>query len=77
MITIWKFTISTFRLGILKLSSNVEIVKWLNMNRSTVWKFQEIGNTLDQPGHGRKRSIRSSKLLKKKKKHEGKVATKP
>ena len=48
--------------------SNVEIAKRLDMNRSTVWKimkkFQETGNTLDRPGRGRKRSVRSPKLLK-------------
>ena len=39
-------------------NSNVEIAKRLDMNRSTVWKivkkFQETGNTFDQPGRGRK-----------------------
>ena len=47
------------------------------MNRSTVWKivkkFQNTGNTLDQPGRGRKRSVRSLNSSK----HEGKNATKP
>lgn len=48
--------------------NNVEIAKRLDMNRSTVWKivkkFQETGNTLDRPGRGRKRSVRTPKLLK-------------
>ena len=48
--------------------SNVEIAKRLDMNRSTVWnivkKFQETENTLDRPGRGRKRSVRSPQLLK-------------
>ena len=48
--------------------SNVEIAKRLDTNRSTVWKtvkkFQETGNTLDRPGRGKKRSVRSPQLLK-------------
>ena len=55
--------------------SNVEITKQLNMNRLTVWKivkkFQETGNTLDRPGHGRKCPIPSTPQ-----KQEGKAATK-
>ena len=47
------------------------------MNRSTVWKivkkFQETENTLDRPGHGRKRSVLPSTPQK----HEGKAATNP
>ena len=48
-------------------NSNVEIEKRLDMNCSTMWKivkFQETGNTHDRPGRGRKRSARSSQLLK-------------
>ena len=48
--------------------NNVEIAKWLDINRSTEWKivnkFQETGNTIDQPGCGRKRSVRYPHLLK-------------
>ena len=51
--------------------SSVEIAKRLHMKCSTVWKivktvkkFQEAGYTLDRPGRGRNRSIRSSQLLK-------------
>ena len=48
--------------------SNVEIAKRLDMNRSTVWKivkkFQETETLLGRPGRGRKRSVRSSQLLK-------------
>ena len=47
--------------------SNVEITKWLNTNRSTVWrsvkKFQVTENTLDRPGLGRIRSICFPQLL--------------
>ena len=39
----------------------------LDMNCSTVLtiakKFQKTGNTLDRPGRGRKRSVRSPQLL--------------
>ena len=45
------------------------------MNCATVWKivkkFQETGNTLDQPGRGRKQNVQSPQLLKKR---EGKTA---
>ena len=66
------FTMTVDRNVVIKLyksrNSNVEIAKRLDMNRSTVWKivnkFQETGNTLDRPGHGRKRSVRSLQLLK-------------
>ena len=38
------------------------------MNRTAAWKivkkFQEIGNTLNRPGRGRKPSVRSPQLLK-------------
>ena len=38
------------------------------MNRSTVWKvvekFKETGTTLDTPGRGRKRTVRTHKLVK-------------
>ena len=48
--------------------SNVEIVKRLDMNRSTAWKivkkFQDTENTFHRPGRGRKRSVRSPQLLK-------------
>ena len=57
--------------------SNVESAKGVGINRSPVWKivkkFQKIGNRLDRPEHGRKRSVRSPQLLKQ---HEGKAATK-
>ena len=89
MITIWKLTISSFRLSMLKFSkisftktvdqnaaiklhkrgkSNIVIAKRLDMNRSMEWKiakkFQEIGNTIDGTGRGRKQSVRSPQLLK-------------
>ena len=91
MITICKFTISSFRQAIPKFSkinfamavdrnaviklhksrkSNVEIGKRLDMDRLTAWKivkkFQENEHTLNQPGRGRKRSVRSPQLLKNK-----------
>ena len=48
--------------------SDAEIAKLLDKNCSTMWKivkkFQETGNPLDQPGRGRKRSVRSRQLLK-------------
>ena len=38
------------------------------MNRTTVWKivkkFNETGTTLDKPGRGRKRTVRTPKLVK-------------
>ena len=38
------------------------------MNRATVWKivkkFKETGTTLDKPGRGRKRTVRTLKLVK-------------
>ena len=80
MIIIWKLTSSTFRLGIPNsqkfvlqwLQTEIQWLrlnyKQLNMNRSMVWnivkKSQETGNTLDRPRRERKRSVRSSQLLK-------------
>ena len=76
------FTIAVNRNAVIKLhrsgKSNVEIAKRLDMNRSTVWKivkkFQKTGNTFDQPGRKRKRSVRSPQLPEK---QEGNAATKP
>ena len=38
------------------------------MNRTTVWnivkKFKETGTTLDKPGRGRKRTVRTLKFVK-------------
>ena len=48
--------------------SNSSIAKRLKMNRTTVWKivkkFKETGTTLDKPGRGRKRTVRTLKLVK-------------
>ena len=48
--------------------SNSSIAKRLKMNRTTVWKivkkFNETGTTLDKPGRGRKRTVRTPKLVK-------------
>ena len=59
------FTMAVDRNAVIKLHKNgkskVEIAKRLYINSSTMWKivkkFQEIENTLDQPGCGRKRSV--------------------
>ena len=48
--------------------SNSSITKRLKMNRTTVGKivktFKETGTTLDKPGRGRKRTVRTLKLVK-------------
>ena len=48
--------------------SNSSIAKRLKMNRTTVWKivkkFKQTRTTLDKPGRGRKRTVRTLKLVK-------------
>ena len=48
--------------------SNSSIAKRLKMNRTTVWKivkkFKDTGTTLDNQERGRKRTVRTLKLVK-------------
>ena len=48
--------------------NNSSIGKRLKMNRTTVWKivkkFKETGTTLEKPGRGCKRNVRTLKLVK-------------
>ena len=51
-----------------KCESNSCIAKKLHIRRETVWKvvkkFKETGETYNRPGHGRKRTVRTKRLVK-------------
>ena len=49
--------------------SNSTIAKELQIRRETVWKvvkkFRETGQTSNRPGQGRKRAVRTKRMVKK------------
>ena len=52
--------------------SNSTIAKELQIRRETVWKvvkkFMETGQISNRPGQGRKRTVRSKRMVKKRRK---------
>ena len=60
-----------------KAESNSTIAKEFQIRRETVWKvvkkFRETDQTSNRPGQGRKRTVRTKRMVKK---HEGKFEDK-
>ena len=59
-----------------KSENNSTIAKELQIRRETVWKmgkkFRETGQTSNRPGQGRKRTVRTKRMVKKRGKVEKK-----